>query len=66
MLNEIKKDAESRMGKSIEALRHNLIKLRTGRANAAIVGFDDFSFLTTTQERLVSLVEDPSPATDWI
>ncbi|MEO5962479.1 MAG: ribosome recycling factor [Thermomonas sp.] len=37
MLNEIKKDAESRMGKSIEALRHNLIKLRTGRANAAIV-----------------------------
>ena len=37
MLNEIKKDAQSRMGKSIEALRHALIKLRTGRANAAIV-----------------------------
>ena len=37
MLKEIMKDAESRMGKSIEALRHNLIKLRTGRANAAIV-----------------------------
>ena len=37
MLNEIKKDAQSRMGKSIEALKHNLIKLRTGRANTAIV-----------------------------
>ena len=37
MLNEIKKDAQSRMGKSIEVLRHALIKLRTGRANAAIV-----------------------------
>ncbi|MGV8943105.1 ribosome recycling factor [Thermomonas sp.] len=37
MLNEIKKDAQARMGKSIEALRHNLIKLRTGRANAAMV-----------------------------
>ena len=37
MLNEIKKDAQSRMVKSIEALRHALIKLRTGRANAAIV-----------------------------
>ncbi|MEO5628228.1 MAG: ribosome recycling factor [Thermomonas sp.] len=37
MLKEIMKDAESRMGKSIEALRHNLIKLRTGRASTAIV-----------------------------
>ena len=37
MLNEIKNDALARMGKSIEALRHNLVKLRTGRANTAIV-----------------------------
>ena len=37
MLNEIKKDAQARMGKSIEALRHTLVKLRTGRANSAIV-----------------------------
>ena len=37
MLNEIKKDAQARMGKSIDALRHTLIKLRTGRASAAIV-----------------------------
>ena len=37
MLNEIKKDAQSRMGKSIESLRHNLVKVRTGRANTGLV-----------------------------
>ena len=37
MLNEIKKDAQSRMGKSIETLRHNLVKVRTGRANTGLV-----------------------------
>ena len=37
MLNEIKKDAQARMGKSIETLRHNLVKVRTGRANTGLV-----------------------------
>ena len=37
MLNEIKKDAQARMGKSIESLRHNLVKIRTGRANTGLV-----------------------------
>ena len=37
MLNEIKKDAQARMGKSIESLRHALVKVRTGRANAGLV-----------------------------
>ena len=37
MLNEIKKDAQARMLKSIEALRHDLTKLRTGRATTALV-----------------------------
>lgn len=37
MLNEIKKDAQARMTKSIEALRHDLTKLRTGRASSALV-----------------------------
>ncbi len=37
MLNEIKKDAQARMSKSIEALRHDLTKLRTGRASTALV-----------------------------
>ncbi len=37
MLNEIKKDAQARMAKSIDALRHDLTKLRTGRATTALV-----------------------------
>ena len=37
MLNEIKKDAQARMNKSIEALCHDLTKLRTGRATTALV-----------------------------
>jgi len=37
MLNDIKKDAQSRMNKSIDALRHTLAKVRTGRASPALV-----------------------------
>ncbi|MDZ4349635.1 MAG: ribosome recycling factor [Xanthomonadaceae bacterium] len=37
MLNEIKSDAKTRMGKSVDALRHDLTKLRTGRASTALV-----------------------------
>lgn len=37
MINEIKKDAESRMAKSIEALKHELSKLRTGRAHTSLL-----------------------------
>lgn len=37
MLNDIKKDAQVRMAKSIDALRHTLVKVRTGRASTALV-----------------------------
>ncbi len=37
MIEEIKQDASSRMEKSIESFRHNLSKLRTGRANASLL-----------------------------
>lgn len=37
MLNDIKADAEKRMGKSIELLRQDLAKLRTGRAHPSIL-----------------------------
>lgn len=37
MINDIKKDAEARMSKSVEALRHDLTRLRTGRASIALV-----------------------------
>jgi ribosome recycling factor len=37
MLNEIKQDAQQRMTKSVDALRHELQRLRTGRASTALV-----------------------------
>lgn len=37
MLNDIKKDAQTRMAKSVDALRHDLVKVRTGRASTALV-----------------------------
>ncbi len=37
MLNDIKNDAQQRMAKSVEALRHELQRLRTGRASTALV-----------------------------
>ena len=37
MLNNIKQDAQQRMTKSVEALRHELQRLRTGRASTALV-----------------------------
>lgn len=37
MLKEIQKDAQTRMNKSIESLRQDLTKVRTGRASTALV-----------------------------
>jgi ribosome recycling factor len=37
MIEDIKKDAQTRMTKSVEALRHDLTHLRTGRASVALV-----------------------------
>ncbi|WP_109126772.1 ribosome recycling factor [Dyella sp. C11] len=37
MLNDIKNDAQTRMGKSIDSLKHQLTRLRTGRASIALV-----------------------------
>lgn len=37
MINEIKKDAESRMKKSLDALHANFNKIRTGRAHTSIL-----------------------------
>jgi len=36
---DIRKDAETRMTKSVEALRHELQRLRTGRASTALVEY---------------------------
>ena len=37
MINDIQNDAQTRMAKSVEALRHTLVKVRTGRASTALV-----------------------------
>ena len=37
MINDIKKDAQERMGKSLEALDRNLASIRTGRAHPSIL-----------------------------
>ena len=37
MVDDIKQDAGTRMTKSVEALRHELGKIRTGRANASLL-----------------------------
>ena len=37
MINEIKSDAQTRMKKSVESFRHDLTKLRTGRASTALI-----------------------------
>jgi ribosome recycling factor len=37
MLAEIKNDARTRMGKSLESLRHELAKIRTGRAHPSLL-----------------------------
>lgn len=37
MINEVRKDAETRMKKSIESLRHEFSKVRTGRAHTSLL-----------------------------
>jgi ribosome recycling factor len=37
VINEIKEDAQERMAKSIDALKNNLNKVRTGRAHASLL-----------------------------
>ena len=37
MINELKKDAEVRMGKSVASLQNDLTKLRTGRAHTSLL-----------------------------
>ena len=37
MINDVKSTAEQKMGKSIEALKHDFAKIRTGRAHAGLL-----------------------------
>jgi len=37
MIDELKQDAETRMGKSVESLKNDLSKIRTGRAHTSLL-----------------------------
>ncbi len=37
MINDVKKTAEQKMAKSVEALKHDLAKIRTGRAHTGLL-----------------------------
>ena len=37
MINEIKQDAQTRMEKSVDALKGQLVKIRTGRAHPSLL-----------------------------
>lgn len=37
MINDIKQDTEKRMKKAVESLKHEMTKIRTGRANASLL-----------------------------
>ncbi len=47
MIEDIKKDAQTRMGKSIESLRQELSKLRTGRAHTSLLDHIRVSYYGT-------------------
>ncbi len=44
MIDDIKKDAKIRMGKSVEALKHEFSKLRTGRAHTSLLDHISVSY----------------------
>ena len=62
MLNEIKKDADVRMGKSIVALKAELAKIRTGRAHPSLlehVTVDYYGSEVPLNQAANITVEDP-------
>ena len=68
MLNEIKKDAQTRMAKSVEDLRHDLVKVRTGRASTALVDSIKVNYYGSDMPlgQVASVaVSDAKNCTDW-
>lgn len=47
MIEDIRKDAQDRMGKTVEALRHELAKVRTGRAHPSLLDHITVSYYGT-------------------
>lgn len=62
MINEIKQDSEKRMRKTIDALRTDMTKIRTGRANAGLldhVMVDYYGSLTPLSQVANITTSDP-------
>jgi ribosome recycling factor len=47
MIDEIKQDAATRMAKSVDSLKHELMKVRTGRAHASLLDHITLSYYGT-------------------
>lgn len=61
MIDDIKKDAEERMGKSLEAVAHNFNKIRTGRAHPSLlddIKVDYYGSVTPLKQMANVNVED--------
>ncbi len=64
MVEDIKKDARGRMKKSVEVLRHELTKLRTGRAHTSLLDQVSVSYYgTDTPINQVASVSVSDPRT---
>lgn len=64
MVEDIKKDARTRMQKSVEALKHEMSKLRTGRAHASLLDHVTVSYYgTETPLNQVASVSVADPRT---
>jgi len=61
VIDDIKKDAEERMGKSLEAVAHNFNKIRTGRAHPSLlddIKVDYYGSVTPLKQMANVNVED--------
>lgn len=64
MVEDVKKDARTRMQKSVEALKHEMSKLRTGRAHASLLDHLTVSYYgTETPLNQVASVSVADPRT---
>lgn len=46
MINDVRNAAEARMKKTVESLKHELTKIRTGRANAGFLDHVQVDYLS--------------------
>ena len=64
MINDIQKDAEKRMKKTVESLQHEMTKIRTGRANASLLDHVQVDYYgNTTPLSQVANVTSSDPRT---